>query len=529
MGTRLEAARLTRRDTLRLLGSAAGAAVVGACGPISTPSSSPAARSAAPQPRSGGSLTAGSGVETNSLDGHRIFGPNQQGIFMAFDTLIAYDEKRQPQPMLAESWDVSSDGRQVKLNLRKGVQFHSGRELTSDDVKFNVLRVRDASVGAAQLLFMSNWFSAIDTPDKSTVILKSDQPRPAAFDFLEYLNIVDQSSVTGPNAKTKAVGTGPFTFVEWLPGDHMRFAKNKSYWQSGRPYLDEVVVSLTKDPQALVTRLEAGALGAAFDAPAVEVARLRREGKFQVFVGETGLISAMAGNTTQGPTTDKRVRQALNFAMDRKRFVDSVLLGFGEPRILPWPPSSPAYESSKVNAYTFDLDKARSLLRDAGITSTEMDFNFAAPSTVYGTEFGQIYQSDLAKIGVKLNLKPQELNVFNDAARNTRFNGVAYASGGFSQIEPASLFLISAFWNPDKNTGSFKSSRYSQLVASASTEPDPAKRKQIYSQLNDLVLDESFVMTTASIPTTIAASTKVHGFRFRLNATILYTDAWVET
>src|SRR5947209_1035766 len=84
--------------------------------------------------------------------------------------LIEYDNKLQPQPMLAESWDVSKDFKQIKLNLRKGVQFHSGRELTSDDVKYNVLRARDPKVGAGQFNKQSNWFSTIDTPDKYTVV-----------------------------------------------------------------------------------------------------------------------------------------------------------------------------------------------------------------------------------------------------------------------------------------------------------------------------------------------------------------------
>ena len=90
--------------------------------------------------------------------------------------------------MLTESWDLSSDFTQVKFNLRKGVQFHSGREFTSDDVKYNLMHVRDPKVGAGSLVAFSKWWT-IDTPDKYTIVLKSDAPRPLLWDYLEYLNI----------------------------------------------------------------------------------------------------------------------------------------------------------------------------------------------------------------------------------------------------------------------------------------------------------------------------------------------------
>jgi ABC-type transport system substrate-binding protein len=104
-----------------------------------------------------------------------------------------------------------------------------GRELNSDDVKYNIIRARDPKVGAGQFSKPANWFNEIDTPDKYTVVLKSEDPRPLAFDFFEYFNIVDKDAMESPDAKEKLVGTGPFTFVEWLQGDHLTFTRNKNY------------------------------------------------------------------------------------------------------------------------------------------------------------------------------------------------------------------------------------------------------------------------------------------------------------
>ena len=163
--------------------------------------------------------------------------------------------------MLAESWDVSGDLTQLKLNLRKGVQFHSGREFTSADVEYNLMRVRNPQLAGivGGLAPQSNWWTSIDASDPYTVILKSDMPRPGMFDFLELFNILDKDTMEGPDAKTKAVGTGPFRFVEWVQGDHFTFTRNPNYWQSGHPYLDGITVKILSDAQTQIAALEAGA------------------------------------------------------------------------------------------------------------------------------------------------------------------------------------------------------------------------------------------------------------------------------
>src|SRR5205823_1435277 len=118
----------------------------------------------------------------------------------------------------------------------------------------------DPKAAVGQLANQSSWFTTIDTPDKNSVVLKSDQPRPAMFDFFEAFNQLDRENMEGPNALNKAVGTGPFSFVEWAQGDHLTMVKNKNYWQSGRPYLDGVRVSILRDAQSMMAQLESGAL-----------------------------------------------------------------------------------------------------------------------------------------------------------------------------------------------------------------------------------------------------------------------------
>src|SRR5262249_4307528 len=157
----------------------------------------------------------------------------------------------------------------------------------------------------------------IETPDKYTLVLKSDQPRPAVFDFFEVFNIIDPKVAEGPDATTTVGGTGPFSWAEWSPGERIRLVKNKNYWASGKPYLDEVNVSIMRDAQSMVVALEAGAIDLADNPSIPDLTRLTKDGKFKAF--STPWTTTLIGfNTTREPTNNKALRQAFQYAVDRK-------------------------------------------------------------------------------------------------------------------------------------------------------------------------------------------------------------------
>ena len=399
--------------------------------------------------------------------------------------------------------------------------------LTSDDVKFNMMRVRDPKVGTSQLLYMSNWFSDIQTPDPNTVILVSDQPRPAVFDFLEYLNIIDPDTVQGTTVPQTAVGTGPFTFVEWVQGDHATFARNKNYWQTGMPYLDQVVVHLFKDPQSMVAQLEGNAVDGVFNPLIQDTVRLKQDSSYQVNVDPIAASDfVIAMNTSVAPLDNKLVRQALNYAMNRQRIASQVMQGLVQPINLPWPPGSPAYEADKNNTYSFNLDKAKALLQQAGVSNLQFDFLYSNVSPEIAS-LAQIYQADLATIGVSLNLKPLESAVFNQTTNALNYTGLAASNVGFVQLEPSSLASLSVWFRYTGNNEAFMSDQYTQLVTGAATEPDPSKRQQLYSQLNDLILDESFVILPAPLLQLFVGRTKVNGLDWRLTLAPRYETVWL--
>lgn len=552
--------RRTRRQTLLLfVGGGAASVLAAACSPIApsnptaaaakpaltaapsatsaapapasagqpAPAASPVAAANAPTPRAGGTLQYGRVADIGSTDGHDTGQANFVLLSQVYDTLTAYDAKLTPQPALAESWDLSSDAKQLKLNLRKGVQFHSGREFAANDVRYNLMRVRDPKVNA-QVLPMSGWITDIQTPDMYTVVLTFDAPRPAIFDMLEWICMVDQATVEGPSAANTANGTGPFKFAEWVPGNHVRFTRNPNYWVSGRPYLDEVNVQVIKDPQSLLVQLESGAIQMVEAAPERDVARYEKTPGYQVSLSDQGTdVYYLAANCTKPPFTDKRVRQAVNYALDRQRFLDTTLSGVGEVSDLPWATSSPAYDPAKSKLYNHDLDKAKSLFQQAGVSNVELSLVTNGGNPPLADQAQQL-QADLAQIGIKLNVQNLPIPAWRDQFFNASYQGLLSGPFGPANLHPASLFLMARpFFTSGVVTG-FKSDAFTQLVQAASTEPDATKQKQFLDQLNDLLLDESFVMPTVRQRPNLVLGARVHDARRRLNNTVVLRDAWVD-
>jgi peptide/nickel transport system substrate-binding protein len=525
---------LNRRRALTLVAAGVGTIVAAACAPIApAPSATVAAPAAAtakpaaaaggttPQPKTGGTLRYGADVDVNRLDPHFRLG---DVYYSVYDRLTQYDINHNVQPMLAESWDISSDFTTIKFNLRRGVQFHNGADFDSAAVKFNSERARDLP---NTQLDEAKWWTSIDTPDKYTVIFKSDKPRPLAFDFFEFLNIAEPTSANDP---AKAVGTGPFTFVEWKQKDSLTLAKNANYWQSGKPYLDGIVMSVITDPQAMATRLEGGSLDVAINYPVTDFVRLKNDPTYVTYTFSAGNFSCLGINCQVPPWDNKKARQALLYAVDRVRWANTVQKGLESPSTLPWPKTSPAYDDAKANAYQFDLDKASTALKAAGVTGPVTGDVIMQNSSAEINAFGQILQNDFAKLGITLNLKPQDQAAYLDVVNNWRYQGFWLGGGSFAQMDPATAFTKSRALSVTGNSSAFTTpvnAAAVDLVGRATTEADATKRKQLYADLNDMLLDEVYIICTSPTANRLITTAKVHGVAATLHSAQKWWEAWL--
>jgi peptide/nickel transport system substrate-binding protein len=552
MPTELTSHLLQRRAVLRLLGASGAAALLAACGQAATPASptsapaptstKPAAASAATsasvaapaaaattqpaatQPKTGGTLRWGLLGNIVTLDGHNYAGTTH--IFHVFDRLVVLDEQLNWQPRLAESWDINKDFTQIKLSLRKGVQFHSGRELTSDDVVWNFNRVKDPAVGGGIFASYVAPLQSVENPDKSTVVITTKQPYPYISHILETMNILDPVTMQQPDGVNHPVGTGPFKFVEFAQGDHLTLAKNPNYWRSGLPYVDTLQMPIYADPQTQSTALEGGSLDAAVNISLRDASRLQTTSGYQVILNKnSGALYVIQPNTTLDPTSNKLLRQALQYGIDRQRIADTVLLKLGDPTELPWFTTSPAYDAEKNRTYAFDLDKAKSLIQQAGLSSVQLDFNYSTALAEVGS-MAQIIQADLAKIGVTLNLKPTDPPQLAAQQYQVKYNGVAVGTALFGQVQPGVQFG-SPYYGPLNNWSGFKDQQYTALASAMSTETDPGRAKQAYAAYTDYVLDQSFTIGIATLLPRVATTARVQGVKYDMAYILSATEAWL--
>ena len=174
-----------------------------------------------------------------------------------FGTPIRYDNQIKPNAHLAESWQLAQDGKSLTIKLRPGVKFSNGKEVSADDLNFSVERAKDPKVGA---LFrpQAALVTKTETTDKSTAVWRFESAFPGAFDLLARQWVVDKDTIGLDDWKKKLIGTGPFTWEEWQPGERSLLKRRADYWEKDRPYLDEIEVRSFGDANSMAANLEPG-------------------------------------------------------------------------------------------------------------------------------------------------------------------------------------------------------------------------------------------------------------------------------
>jgi peptide/nickel transport system substrate-binding protein len=175
------------------------------------------------------------------------------------------------------------------------------------------------------------WFTGIETPDKNSLVLTTDAPRPSMFDFFEWLNILDPVTMKGPDAKTKSVGTGPFVFVEWKQGESLTFAKNANYWQTGKPYIDGFIARTSRRRRR--SSLEAGAIDMVRTEAVTTLSGSRRIRR--IAIQQLRRAYEFGINITKPPYDDKWCGRR-STAIDRQRYATSIMQGLVKPLALFW-------------------------------------------------------------------------------------------------------------------------------------------------------------------------------------------------
>jgi peptide/nickel transport system substrate-binding protein len=476
-------------------------------------------------PTPGGTLRVGRSGDFLHFDPFFAITVNLPMYRQLYNTLVTYDAELNVQPQLAESWEFSADNLTLTFTLRQGVTLHNGREFTADDVVKNIERAKDDTLGHSVLGY-TRPISAVTAVDPQTVQFTFSEPANGIWDLLTVLGIVAPEAFEAP-AITNPIGTGPFAFVEWNPGQEARFQKYAGYWQSGLPYLDEVVVRAMADQQAAVANLEAGELDVIQGIPLNEVPRLRESSDLAVVLGtEASQFYTFYNNTARPPFDNKLVRQAMSHAIDRQTIVDTVLFGVGKATQTPFPEWSLAYKPEHVNWFPFDLDKAKALLTEAGVGD-----GFAT-TVVTISDFpelrgmAQIIQADLAKIGVTLTINDVSSADWGQIWPAKDYDTLI-ASAGFSHKDPSTLFNSMSGYRLNDNRTNFSPPTYQELVTASAGMTDPAERQAKYHELAEYMLDEAFALVISFRYNVFGVRTAVQNFRVHLDDDMDLGEVWL--
>lgn len=498
----LKDARLSRRSLLVRSGAAAGAAGLAT---FPSPWTYDFVRAALQQ--SGGKVTVGQVGDIQNLDPYALLFLNYPFIENVYDQLVRLDHKIKASPALLDSYEISPDGLKFTLKVKQGVKYHSGNAMTAADVAANLERARNTDT-AGNLLQNMAAVSKVTAVDDTTVEIDFSQPAAYFESALGLQPVVEPAGFD--NLKSAEAGTGAFSVKEWVPGDHLTMVKNASYWNTGRPLVDEAEVKIYADEGALVSALEGGVIDIALSFPPREYERLKDSYTF--VQGQPGANFYYLGlNAKMAPFDNKMVRQAMALALDRETMVQNVLFGIGAPIMTPFPDYSLAYFPEHNQMYPYDLDKAKALLAQAGVSN--LSFTIPAPSGFpeFG-KFAEILQADLDTIGVQVKIDPMDSAQWYPILIDGTYEATFSFAGG-TQLYPTRISLSSNF--PGTGNVAWPDGKapqaYAEGLAEADATFDPAKQKTALKKMADSFMDEAWNLPISFRTTLFAMAKSITG------------------
>lgn len=368
-----------------------------------------------------------------------------------FDGLMDYEPGTTTlRPELAESYEISPDGKTFTFKLRKGVKFHNGREMTAEDVKYSLDRVtnpKTQSPGAGFFASINGYddvaggksesLAGVTVVDPSTVKIELSRPDATFLHVMaiNFSHVVPKEEVEkyGADFGKHPVGTGAYKMAEWTLGQRLVFERNADYWHKGLPYIDKITFEIGQEPIVALLRLQNGEVDVPGDGiPPAKFQEVMADPAQKARVVEGGQLQTgyVTMNTQMAPFDNVKVRQAVNMAINKDRIV-KLINNRAVPANQPLPPSMPGYDKA-FTGYAFDVDKAKALLGEAGHPDG-FETELFVMNTDPNPRIAQAIQQDLSAIGIKASI--QSLAQANVIAAGGEKNGAPMIwSGGMAWI-----------------------------------------------------------------------------------------------
>jgi ABC-type transport system substrate-binding protein len=468
----------------------------------------------------GGTVTYAAGADPDNLDpANAESNPSEAVNRMMYENLARFDEKLKIVPGLATKWEQSKDGLTWTFFLRKGVKFHDGTPFNAEAAKVFFERMIGPEKPSRAGLY-TPFVNSAEVVNEYTV--KVHLKTPFAF-FLNNLahsasGIISPTALNtyGKDISRRAVGTGPFKFVEWIHGDHLTMVRNDEYW-GGKPRLDKIIVKTVKEDSARVMMLLSGDAQLIVRIPSEDIPRLQKDPNIQLDSTETLRVLFIGINCYKKPFSDVRVREALSYAIDKESIVKNIYQERALVASNIITPLTTGYIPLKGNPY--DPEKAKKLLAEAGFPQG-FKAKLWSPMGRYPKDFemAQAVQQQLKKVGVDCTLDTMEWAAYLAATRKPpeQADVELFVLGWAPSSAEARWTLYALFtteqWVPKGNNRFFYSNKeFDEAVDKFSRATTKAERDKYLKVAQELLIKEAPAIPILVTKETIGYSKKLKG------------------
>lgn len=429
-----------------------------------------------------------------------------------YDGLVEVDANLAIEPALAESWEVSEDGLTYVVQIRQGVRFHNGRTMTADDVVYSYERIVDPETASPQASRFAQVSTAVATGEYEVTFTLA-QPFAPFVSNLGNLYVVPQEAVEEfGDLQQNAVGTGPFMLDEVVPDTYVSLVANPDYYREGQPVLAGLRYNIVPEASTRAAGMRTGAYHLIPDVDPATAETLRGVQGVEL-LGIQDLAYTLLGlNVSREPFNDPRVRQAINYAVDRAEIVEAVYFG----NAVPGGPLSPglaewALDTGEFACYATDLDMARQLLAEAGYPD-----GFETEILTFGTiqvvsDTAQVLQAQLAEVGIQANVNIAEFGTFVQDWTNSNFDMFVSLNGGSS--DPDGYLHRTFITDGSTNVFQYSDPEVDEWLEAGRTTTDKDARYEIYANLQRKLACEGPIVHVAYGTLFTAIADEVEGFQ----------------
>lgn len=446
---------------------------------------------------------------------------SNKSIALIYDTLVYLDENLNLKPNLAESWE-RLDECNIVFHLKKGVKFHNGEEMTADDVKFTLER----AATSPQTLYLFNCISKVTVLDSYTVQVTTEAPFGALLGNLAAVQsgIVSKKAVLeyGNDYVNHPVGTGQYKLKEWLPGNKIVFENfDESY--HGAPNFKELTYLTVPEVSNRMISLETGEVDMAFDIGIMDKETIENNDRLELIEVESPSLLYLGFDQTNPKYQNKKLREAIAYAIDNQTFVDVVFKGSAVAGDSPLPKASPAYNEN-VKKYEQNIEKAKKLLSEAGYPNG-LDIELWCMDDGPRVDMCVIIQDQLKKIGINVDIKIFEFSsyVSKTALPNKELYFLSWNSSGDGDVALYPLFHSTQHGAPG-NRSFYTNPKVDTLLDEARVSVNENERNSLYKEVQDILQDDLAIYSLAYPKINLAKDKNLKGVIFKKNGDIDLTQ-----